>query len=350
MKRIPVKKTRISALLLAALLSLCCAAPAEGGTVIVSVGDSYSSGEGVEPFYGQDADMLSRSRNPDWLAHRSEKSWPGRLTLPAVDGPMREHRGTNWFFAAASGAKAEHLFLLTEEETAAGKTAQQARNYDREGVSGTGMLAPQLDIFDELDAKGLKADYVTVTIGGNDIGFQATMIESYFGVTAGLEGETPAEKAEFLMESRYYSAGVREKIKRAYTDTAARAGSQAWIIAAGYPCPLAPEGSGGDAFPPESAQIMNAAAVILNRELEDIAAECRREGIRIVFVSVREAFEGHGAYSDDPYITPVTVGALPQDLKAFRLGSYYSIHPNEKGIAVYARCVQEAIDRLESGN
>ena len=54
--------------------------------VVVSMGDSYSSGEGITPFYGDNnpGDDLSHLR---WnfiecLAHRSEHSWPGVLELP----------------------------------------------------------------------------------------------------------------------------------------------------------------------------------------------------------------------------------------------------------------------------
>ena len=42
-------------------------AKTEGTPVVVSLGDSYSSGEGVEPFYGQDT---HRKKNQDWLAQR----------------------------------------------------------------------------------------------------------------------------------------------------------------------------------------------------------------------------------------------------------------------------------------
>ena len=318
------------------------------GPVIVSLGDSYSSGEGIEPFYGQDAEFAVRCADQDWLAHRSEKSWPGMLTLPGVDGPMRDHRGENWFFVAASGALTDHLFLLTEEEKAAGITAQQEKPYSREGISGTAMLDPQMDVFDELDRLGLKADYVTVSIGGNDIGFRQIVTLSMMGATANLPGDTVEEKAASLWKEQYIAGGARAKIKRVFTDIAARAGDQACIIVAGYPRPLAPEGGGDAGFPPESAQIMNAATVLFNEELRDIVEECRGEGINICFVHVEEAFKGHGAYSDDPYINPVYAGAKDQDLKDVLVASIYSMHPNEKGAEAYARCVQAMIDSLEA--
>ena len=94
---------------------------------------------------------------------------------------------------------------------------------------------------------------------------------------------------------------------------------------------------------------MNAAAGMFNEEIRDVVEECRREGLNIRFVSVEAAFEGHGAYSEDPYINPVYSGIRDQDLLWNLLASYYSMHPNKKGAEAYARCVQEVIDALESG-
>ena len=142
---------------------------------------------------------------------------------------------------------------------------------------------------------------------------------------------------------------ARENILRAFRDIAARAGGQAWIIVAGYPQPVNPEGAGSIGFPAESARIMNAATELFNDVLRGIVEECRQSGMKICFVPVSDAFEGHGAYTEDPYISPVTFGALDQDLKSFQVASSYSVHPNEKGAEAYARCVQEAIDALEAG-
>ena len=339
---------KLFSILLSALLLLSFAF-AEGSTVIVAVGDSYISGEGIEPFYGQDADMAERCRDYDWLAHRSEKSWPGMLALPAVDGFMKDHHGENFFFSAASGAKATQLFLLTDEEKAAGKTAEQKKEYNRDGVKGTAMLPPQLDVFDELDEKGLKADYVLISVGGNDIDFKLMVAESMTGLTNYLSGDTPEEKGKTLFESMYEGTAIRSNIKRAYTDIAARAGAQATIIVTGYPSVLAPDPIGTEGlFPGDSTKIMNAAGLLFNEEIRKLVEECRGEGLDIYYVSVQEAFEGHGAYSEDPYIHPIITGALDYDLKSSMMVSSYSMHPNEKGAETYARCVQEFIDRLES--
>ena len=135
------------------LCSCACAEKAGGSSVLVALGDSYTSGEGIEPFYGQNAPFSEKLKNPDWLAHRSEKSWPGMLRLPGVEGILADHPGENFFFAAASGAETKHLFLLTDEEKEAGQTAEFEKPYSREGISGVAVLPPQLSVFDELDEK-----------------------------------------------------------------------------------------------------------------------------------------------------------------------------------------------------
>lgn len=332
------------------LVSCCGAAAEEAGKagVLVALGDSYTSGEGLEPYFGQDAPMGEKCKNPDWLAHRSEVCWPGMLKLPGVEGTLAEHRGENFFFAAASGAMTVHLFQLSVEEKANGQSAEFEKVYNRDGVSGAEMLAPQLSIFDELDAKGLKADYVVMTIGGNDVDFQGIIMMSLMGQTRLLEGETNVDKGITLLEQQYEAKQVREKIKRVFYDTASRAGEQAVLLVVGYPCPLVDENA-LSFFSKESAAIMNEANQFFCMELIRIVDECRTEGMNICYVGVSHVFDGHGAYSEDPYINPIVLLAQKQDLDSTALAGSASLHPNQKGAEAYARCVQYAIDRLEAG-
>lgn len=128
--------------------------------IIVSLGDSYSSGEGIPPF-GTKTTIAEKVKDEDWLAHRSQKSWSSMLTLPSVSGTMADHRNENWYFTAVSGAETVHI------------KGTQEKKYSRQNgwgrLSNTVDLPAQLDIFDKLEGK--KADYVTLTLGGNDAGF-----------------------------------------------------------------------------------------------------------------------------------------------------------------------------------
>ena len=94
-------------------------AAASGKKIVVSIGDSYSSGEGIEPFFGQDKASAEKVEDEDWLAHRSEKVWSSMLE---IDGQKMVH-DDNWFFAAASGAETTDLYN------------QQMKSYNYDGLN-----------------------------------------------------------------------------------------------------------------------------------------------------------------------------------------------------------------------
>lgn len=304
--------------------------------IMVSLGDSYSAGEGIEPFYGQDAEVSEKVKNDDWLAHRSENSWPGMLTLPSVEGTMAENRGTYWYFAAVSGATTEHM--LGEQEKEYNKWSGLQHYKDEE------LLPPQLDIFDELGDE--KADYVTLTLGGNDAGF-ADIITTAATSGAYFNPSSLADKLNNTWTEFYKEDGIRDDLRQAYNDISERAGSQARIIVAGYPHLLNPEG-GGSFFNSDEAALINSAVSSFNKEIESIVNSCKASGMKICFVSVEEAFEGHEAYSDDPYINEVILFTKSEDLKDIDISSAYSIHPNYNGAKAYAKCVQAKINELEA--
>lgn len=339
----------ITSLFFAALLFLTMfpkfpiakAKSAEHGKIIVSLGDSYSSGEGIEPFYGQDDSIPTKVKNPDWLAHRSENSWSGMLKLPDVSGTMSEHRNTNWYFAATSGATTENML-----------NPQNKPYHKYWGVYATGAPIPiigsedidaQLDILNKLEAN--TADYVTLTLGGNDADFVGTIKEAVLGSTY-LNTSNLANKINDTWKKFYAQGGIRDKLRKAYEDIADRAGPQAQIIVAGYPQLLEQSGK-GLFFSYEEATIINNAVSDFNDAIERVIHYCKMSGINIHFVSVEEAFQGHEAYSDDSYINKVIIGTKSEDINNDDITSAYSMHPNYEGARKYAECVQAKIDELE---
>ena len=330
---------RGAAWLLAAAMLLCLLpvplnAQAAGNSdrIIVSLGDSYSSGEGIEPFFGQEKDLADKVQDPDWLAHRSMLAWSGMLTLPSVSGTMSDHRNTHWYFAAVSGATTEHM------------NNPQPKPYNRSGYSGSVDLAPQLSVFDQLG--GRKADYVTLTLGGNDADFTG-VIEKVAKSTTYLNFSRLEDDINLTWQKFFAKGGIRDDLKQAYRDISAKAGPQAHIIVAGYPQLLDP-GAGGILISLNEATVVNEAVSKFNDEIEKLIEECRGEGMSISFVSVEKAFAGHEAYSDDPYLNKVILLKQDQDLEQKGVGSAYSMHPNYAGACAYAQCVQAEIDRLEA--
>ncbi len=311
--------------------------------VVVSIGDSYSAGEGVDPFYGQDEDDDVKINDPDWLAHRSQLAWPGQLDLPGNDGLTNEYRGSRWFFAASSGANIRDIAGYYDSD---GEFGGQYRNYYYNGSRGTVRLDPQLDIFDQLDPEH-PADYVTLTLGGNDVGFRSML--TTIALTVGpLDFGVQERAVEDIREEFYHTDdngnedGIREQLRQAYYAIAEEAGPQATIIVVGYPKLLSPDGN--VVFDKTECELINDAAEWLNDEIEALVNECHDDGLNICFVSVEEAFEGHGAYSDDPYIISISI-SNNEDLKPGI--SAGSMHPNAAGIDAYRRCVQAKIDELE---
>lgn len=301
--------------------------------IIVSMGDSYSSGEGIEPFYGQSLSNKDKVKNDDWLAHRSEKSWAGMLDIPGLDNATRKYKGTNWFFVASSGAETKHLKYEQPKEYSIGVLGQH---------DGTEYLEPQLDIFKNL--KPNSVDYVTLTLGGNDVGFADIVKETVVGSTY-LNTSKLSDMINDVWAKFFETDGIREDLYDSYKDIAKAAGAQAQIIVAGYPCLLDPNG-GGAPFSKEEATIVNNAVRNFNDQIEQIVNLCASQGIKICFVSVEDEFKGHEVGSRHPYINGVYIGSMPEELKNFVVASAYSVHPNYDGAVAYAKCVNKKIEQL----
>lgn len=353
----------------------CYAEDDESRTIMVSLGDSFSSGEGVEPFYGQDKEMVERVKNPDWLAHRSKEAWSGKLLLPTISGKMSDHKadenGGNWYFVASSGAVTANL------------NNKQEKAYDRKefGIrtTHTEWLDPQLEIFGNGEGKVKKgeADYVTLSIGGNDVGFTETITECVTKSTAA-KHLIQSDLVKMLEDTwnkfdygknkddngNYYGTPIKEDIRQAYRDVCDAAGSQAAILVAGYPLLLEPPGNlwVSDLYlSADEIDKVNEAVDEFNNRLAELVEECRKEGMNIHFVDVRTEFSSHGAGAIEPYLNSFQpnvnnsfLGFHSQDLKDFTVkdimhtvASSYSFHPNKAGTDAYARCVQRKIDELE---
>ena len=304
--------------------------------IVVSLGDSYSSGEGIEPFYEQYKDITEKVKNPDWLAHRSIESWPGKVKIDGLDGQLRDHRTDgHWFFVASSGATTDNLL----------KT--QINEYDRDGCSGKAYLDPQLSVFDDL--KKDSVDYVTLTFGGNDAGFADIIMA---GVTS-VPYINQTKLTDLLNETWIHfetKGGIKDSIERAYKNIHEKAGDNAKIIVAGYPKLLDKNGK-GVFFTKSQATEINENVTKFNKAIEKIVNDCHdKDHIKIYFVSVEEKFDGHEAYSEDAYINKIIFGSMAQDLKKIVISSAYSIHPNKEGAEIYAEVVTEKIKEIESGN
>lgn len=369
----------------------------EDPVVVVSLGDSYSSGEGIPAFIGQDF----KEKSYDWLAHRSTKSWASQLEIPGVEGTLADYyeqlpgfsgftNGTvvksqnpsvcKWYFVASSGATTQDVYYTGKKRKQLEEKGElgQKKDYHYEVFNdfnnpnpdrkGTVYLPEQIKVFDNIEDN---VDYVTLTLGGNDVNFEGIVIKvvtncTYqFPYTFELDGEELYVGSDlynmilslwdkFEKETKNDSEkNIKTKLIETYQKIHEKA-PNASIIVAGYP-ELFKKGDSwcnniGALIEREEALFVDANVRRFNYEIEKIVQESQSE-MDINFVDVTEEFEGHQAYSDDPWINPIML-LQDQDLKVFNLidistyTSAYSIHPNYVGAAAYARCINEKLPEI----
>lgn len=332
--------------LLGSLLPLSASADTDP-VIVVSLGDSYSSGEGIPAFYGQEKPWEQRVYDADWLAHRSRKSWPALLEFAGISGTLRDYNvreynsaSCKWYFGAASGAETRHISKSTQEK----KTSKRVSLFKT--MKTTYQLPKQIDIFNQVSDD---VDYVTMTIGGNDVGFADIITTCATGSTY-LHFGSGKLKLEKQLDSIWAGFDTTAaNIKGVYKDVEAAAGPQAEILVAGYPKLLDKEGK-GFLISEKEATLVNQNVTKFNNRIAGIVDACRSEGMAIHFVDVEAEFDkdgGHQAYSDDAWINSIILTKQDQDLEQTGIVSAYSIHPNEEGAKAYARCVNAKIREIE---
>ncbi len=293
----------------------------------IALGDSYSSGEGNAPY-------LEGTNTDANHCHRSYRAYAESLTLaiPAA---------TTLSFAACSGATTADLV---------------GRNRDNRGEE------PQLD--------RIKAgqSLVTLTIGGNDVGF-AQILESCIytkNVIVGpfVPGNKGCNEREDVWGPTYerINAFVRER------DTAAPDGrkiqhlsdilakiakkaKKAEIYVAGYPllfeqvestksksCVVGTAKFGAKMrLRYDDIAWMNQTTALLNRQVRRVVQEASSRGIRAHYVNVSTAFADKGLCGDhESWIYGLLMKADKKHPKAD------SFHPTARGQAAYKEAFQAA--------
>ena len=340
----------LAAIMLATSVSVSAFAAAlvdkDAPVIVVSLGDSYSSGEGITEFYGQGKSEAQKVKDKNWLAHRSTKSWGGQLKVPGVPNTMSDYNVENgknpeceWYFRAVTGARSYHF--------AAGIATSGSEN-DQNGIQTIKLrrsvfdklkeipFAPQTNVFDEIDGE---VDFVTFSIGGNDVNFGDIVISCVTGSTY-IGTSSLSEDLARIWDG---FDETRTRIKKAYQAVEDKAGKQAAIIVAGYPKLFDQDGR-GPAISYEEAFLVNYNVSLFNDELEKLVKECQREGMNIEFVDVEDAFDGHEAYSKEAWINKIWLKPRSEDTNQVKIGSAYSVHPNARGAQEYAKLVNAKIE------
>lgn len=378
--------------------------------IVVSMGDSYSSGEGIEPFYGQkenddpegkDLSRFDKIDNDDWLAHRSMYSWPSLLKVG--DKAVREHKmplnksngngdsEMQWYFVAASGAVTWHFGGKNNDGSWWGE-------YPHKTVTNVGTvmhpwyetksknLDPQLKVFEDNELYG-KVDYVTMSIGGNDLDF-VDIIATSLGDTISTDiGNTVVDllnksltlnvlKVPYIQSPGFIGKRiedskkkwnnpwtdkegkeqkpVKDSLKDAYHRTIDFAGPQADIIVAGYPELYYRETDTATANKKQREIIDNFIIEMCNPvdgKIKEVIKECNTEFAngKIHYVSVIEEFKDKGMDAPgEQWIEGINFwGSEKLDESLGGIMGYSSAHPNKTGAEHYANLVNKKIEEIE---
>jgi hypothetical protein len=270
----------------------------------VALGDSYSAGEGNSP-YDEITDFQREGQES--RCHRSKTDAYPRMVRYVGLGDTIETRAqqgagsTSFAFLACSGAL---MGAVNGDDTG--------------GPRYWGGEAPQTF----QGALNAETDLVTVTIGGDDVGFIPTMVRCSAAPTL------PCEDPDMPLRIQERAG----QLYRTYSAIAAKA-PNARIIVFGYPRLFNPSNLclGAIGIDPLEAKWLNDMGDLLNLEMSDAVGRVRGlEGRNIVFVDPNPRFDGHRVCEDNPYIR----GFVATNL----LTSY---HPTLLGHAAYAALVEE---------
>jgi lysophospholipase L1-like esterase len=183
----------------------------------------------------------------------------------------------------------------------------------------------------QLSALTPDVELVTLTVGGNDLGFAGLAGACLAGTPA--ECQAAIQSALLLLPATCRAESkLATRLEPLYAAVDAAASSNALIVVTGYPYlfELLP----GDPDLAIKTQI-NAATTLLNCAIENAVTDAKADGVNIVYVDVTAQFEGHGIStsddSDDPFINSPSVG-LPE-----------AFHPNAAGYRAYAKAISTAI-------
>jgi lysophospholipase L1-like esterase len=245
------------------------AAPAEPLSY-VALGDSYASGLGAGSY--------------------SEECGRSPLGLPGL-------------------LDAEETVELAADGTCAGAVAAPAPD-----LPGPSAVPGQVAQLAEEGSLGPQTDLITVSAGGNDVGF---------GEVAGTCAAAPLESCRLIIEDRTTRAlpVLARNLNSLYGRIRTEA-PEATVVITGYPHLFSPGSGGPSPLGVPAQELFNAGTDALNSVLEEAAV---RHGFR--WVPTTAAFSGHGLGAAEPWITGIgQQDALHPTAEGYRSGYLPAVH------------------------
>lgn len=297
----------------------------------VALGDSFASGEGLQPYLHPDVDPGATIE--DYICHRSGRGWPDQVVVPGSTRPVAQRWDAEFDFGACTSARIVNLD--TEQQKMPTPYLFSDR---REPVPL------------QLDRLGSGADLVTVSIGGNDLGFAPIVghcIKPWFDRCWDDAFVTSAAGTKVSLHDwmTVRLALVGGELTGVYRGIRDRVGPDATVVATTYPRLVS-------ASPFALANLACHAPFLdgserrwLRDRIDVFAAivqdRAARPGAGLQVVDVRDDFEGRNACDWGAAITGFSLRAVggPE----FGLTFSTSFHPNQKGADLYAQVVNDAL-------
>lgn len=304
---------------------------------VVSMGDSYSSGEGASSLDGRDylpetnygGDLPDDAgRN---ACHRSVNSWSRQMKLPG-DSVSVGVRGDDW----ASGELDYHMVACS-----GAVTTNLLSQHSSPGGTGAG----QYGEVSQIDAGYLdeNTSLVTISIGGNDAFFGPILKEcaSPIQPTPCYDLDSTGRGPNQEVFPAYIQNDVIPRVRHALVQVHAKA-PNARIILMGYPELLSNEAqcNGALSINPDEAIWITDMVHAMGASLEDLSYSLVTAGTPVTYASPIETFKGFGVCGghDPDYIHGVVTTMTESDndfLWGFGVSSQ-SFHPNLQGATAYA--------------
>ncbi|HEX6461951.1 MAG TPA: SGNH/GDSL hydrolase family protein [Candidatus Saccharimonadales bacterium] len=252
----------------------------------IALGDSFTSGEGNEPFFDSSGCHRSVGAFPRWLD--ADTSLP--LSLANED------------FMACSGA--------TIADVRSGKNGEQS----------------------QLNRVPSNARVITISVGGNDAKFG-----DY--VRACVKYECDVNSDQYLIATKVIDGSLRQDLASLYKDILAKA-PQAHLYVVGYPYIIPTIGERGTYCSYMSDNELSAARILtagLNlrayQATKDIQTPEARQRIHFVDPTLSSSpFNGHDVCGESSFFHRVNI-----------VYEAYSLHPNANGVKAYKQIVKVAL-------
>jgi hypothetical protein len=305
----------------------------------VALGDSYSAGEGVEGVLGYEIGT-DTSGPPKNMCHRSLDAYSTLVrthghALPIADYADAGVPGYSFDFLACSGAK--------------------VKNVEFNGIAPDAAPIGTSDSYPQLKAPGTQpyivnagTDMITMTIGGNDLGFGPILAECLLpGNCRNFMPFFPASTRTYEDEIPRILAWVKVRLKSLYQEIKTQAPDAA-IFILGYPQLVSlDESCWFDAsFSYDDLLFLREIGVDLN---DTIRAAANESGVHFV-PGVPAKFAGHeicGIFDDWIFPPPYPATVWPLFTRNTRwLPEMF--HPMEAGQAAYADVLNNYLEQISS--